>query len=203
MRLWTSTRVDLPSTYKGFGPVMCGSRGSESKHPTPLAVASLNSFPVCFLSLRACPPRQCIQWSFRLAGCAEQLMSDSRGNETDQKSRDNLFLIIHKQQFRPISCQYFSKKLNLLARNTIFERPFFQHFINTARRVSDTVTICLFFEHCLVALLVRFSFVSAASLTLPDSHFSYSSDSSDSRYPRFLPLRPLAVLLPQHDPMYH
>ena len=54
--------------------------------------------------------------------------------------------------------------------------------INTARKVSDTVTICLVFKHGVVALLVRFSFVSAAYLTLPGYLFSFLSQASSSAF---------------------
>ena len=69
----------------------------------------------------------------------------------------------------------FFPKIELLARNTIFERPFYQHFINTARKVSDTVTICLIFKHRVVTL-VRLLCLRCLPFSLaPFSHFSHFS----------------------------
>ncbi len=78
---------------------------------------------------------------------------------------------------------FFPNKSNLLACNTIFERPFCQHSINTARKVSDTVTICLFFKHHQVTLPVRFSpaFLSAPALLFPFLSSFFFSPSLASR----------------------
>ena len=89
----------------------------------------------------------------------------------------------------------------MLARNAIFERPFCQHFINTARKVSDTVTICLIFNHRVVALLVRFSFISAAYLTLPGSLFLISPISpSQASRSAFASAR--LIVSPSHAPLW-